>query len=86
MGVNALRSKQLSTSFAWIELAPRQPLDAKVKTMVSERPADALGGARPLIQIRSGSLTIRKPAIVRPRQLSAASPLFVTVIPPPTRE
>jgi hypothetical protein len=40
-----------------------------MKTIVSERLADALGGARPLKQIRSSSLTIMMNAIKRPSQL-----------------
>jgi hypothetical protein len=50
----ALLFKRLRPPLAWFEVAPGQALDASEKAIISERPANVLGGAQPLEQIRFG--------------------------------
>jgi hypothetical protein len=49
-----LDHRALRPTLAWFENAPGPSLDAGEKTIVAERPADALGGAQPLEQVGLG--------------------------------
>jgi hypothetical protein len=63
-------SRRLPTRFAWFEFAAGYPLDAIEQMIISEPPANTLGGGQSPASMRFGSLMIMVPVMVRPCQLS----------------